>query len=192
LFRSGFTLTRGKGPGIFIPARSRNYPTFYQKEIQTSSTNAVRWAAPAQNMPVITYRSDIRFPGYERGSGPGIRIARRRFPQDGRRRLMNVNAVNFEQMAGHTLERLRNGGALLTVRSNGAVNTMTIGWGSLSVYWGRPVFIVPVRLSRHTHFLLEQAEEFTVTVPRGDELRRALGYWVLIRAATWTNSRPAA
>jgi flavin reductase (DIM6/NTAB) family NADH-FMN oxidoreductase RutF len=89
---------------------------------------------------------------------------------------MNVNAVNFEQMAGHTLERLQNGGALLTVRSNGAVNTMTIGWGSLSVYWGRPVFIVPVRLSRHTHFLLEQAEEFTVTVPRGDELRRALGY----------------
>ena len=24
---------------------------------------------------------------------------------------------------------------------------MTIGWGSLSIYWGRPVFIAPVRLS---------------------------------------------
>lgn len=87
-----------------------------------------------------------------------------------------MNATSLEQYAGHTLSKMKNGGVLLTVRSDGAVNTMTIGWGSLSVYWGRPVFIVPVRLSRHTHFLMEQAEVFTVTVPKGDELKQALAF----------------
>lgn len=84
--------------------------------------------------------------------------------------------ISFEAHAQHTLERMQHGGALLTVRANGALNTMTIGWGSLSIYWGRSVFIAPVRLSRHTHYLMEQAEAFTVTVPRADELRDALAY----------------
>lgn len=87
-----------------------------------------------------------------------------------------MTPVAFEQTAAHTLEKLQKGGALLTVRADGVVNTMTIGWGSLSVYWGRPVFIVPVRLSRHTHFLMEQAEDFTVTVPRDRELAEALRF----------------
>ena len=64
-------------------------------------------------------------------------------------------------------------GAFLTVRAGASLNTMTIGWGLVGVLWQRPVFMVPVRDSRHTFSLLEQAEDFTVTAPMGglkDEL----------------------
>ena len=44
-------------------------------------------------------------------------------------------------------------------------NTMTMGWGSISVYWGRPVFIAPVRKSRYTFELLEKCGDFTLSVP---------------------------
>lgn len=62
VFRSGFTLTRGKGRVFYFRPGHEAFPTFYQKEIQTVITNAVRWAAPPENMPVITYRSDIPLP----------------------------------------------------------------------------------------------------------------------------------
>ena len=57
-------------------------------------------------------------------------------------------------------------GAFLTVRAGKALNTMTIGWGMVGVAWGRPVFMVLVRNSRHT--IMEQAVDFTVTVPTED------------------------
>ena len=74
-----------------------------------------------------------------------------------------------------TLERMAAGGVFLTVQGE-KPNTMTIGWGSLSVYWGKPVFIVPVRESRYTYELLKTAKEFTVSVP-GDAnaFKAALG-----------------
>ena len=52
---------------------------------------------------------------------------------------------------------------------------MTIGWGTLGVEWGRPVFVAYVRTSRHTHELLDRSGEFTVSVPvaTGDAERDA-------------------
>ena len=44
-------------------------------------------------------------------------------------------------------------------------NAMTIGWGFLGTMWSRPVFVVAVRLSRHTHKLLEESDSFTVCLP---------------------------
>ena len=52
---------------------------------------------------------------------------------------------------------------------------MTIGWGSLSIYWGRPVFIAPIRLSRFTHHMIDESGVFTVSVPLKRELRKELG-----------------
>jgi len=59
-------------------------------------------------------------------------------------------------------------GAFLTVQAEAALNTMTIGWGLIGFLWQRPVFMVPVRDSRHTFTLLEKARDFTVSVPSGD------------------------
>ena len=58
-------------------------------------------------------------------------------------------------------------GAFLTVKAGASLNTMTIGWGLVGVLWQRPVFMVPVRDSRHTFGILEKAADFTVTAPAG-------------------------
>lgn len=67
-------------------------------------------------------------------------------------------------LAGLALERMAAKGIFLTAGGN-KPNTMTMGWGSVSVYWGRPVFIAPVRKSRFTYQLLEECGEFTLSVP---------------------------
>ena len=67
------------------------------------------------------------------------------------------------------------GGAFLTVRHEDAKNTMTIGWATIGFIWGRPVFMVAVRPARHTYGILEKSLEFTVTIPKDDSMKEALG-----------------
>lgn len=66
-------------------------------------------------------------------------------------------------------------GVLLTTRAGEKINTMTIGWGTVGVEWGRPVFIAFVRSHRFTHELLEESGEFTVNVPVDPFDKRILG-----------------
>jgi len=54
---------------------------------------------------------------------------------------------------------------LVSVDAKGKPNTMTIGWVTIGIMWGKPIFIVMVRPSRYTYGLIEQAEDFTVNVP---------------------------
>jgi len=56
----------------------------------------------------------------------------------------------------------------LTVKAGEALNTMTIGWATIGYVWQRPIFMVAVRLSRHTFGIMERADDFAVTVPSGD------------------------
>ena len=59
-------------------------------------------------------------------------------------------------------------GVFLTASHGGRDNTMTIGWGSIGVIWGKPIFTVLVRPSRFTFGLLEASGQFTVSVPLAD------------------------
>jgi flavin reductase (DIM6/NTAB) family NADH-FMN oxidoreductase RutF len=65
------------------------------------------------------------------------------------------------------INRIMRGGGLLLVAQGkkGKPNAMTIGWGFLGTMWRRPVFVVAVRFSRHTHKLLEESDSFTVCLP---------------------------
>lgn len=74
--------------------------------------------------------------------------------------------VNVWDYAGHIMENIGNG-ILLTTQADGQVDTMTIGWGTIGIQWGKPMFIVFVRESRYTKQLLEKNGEFTVNVPLG-------------------------
>lgn len=67
-------------------------------------------------------------------------------------------------------------GVLLTTRSGDAVNTMTIGWGTIGIEWNKPIFIAYVRESRYTRQLLEESGEFTVNIPWGELSGNILGY----------------
>ena len=65
--------------------------------------------------------------------------------------------------AGKICEALK-AGVLLTTKSKDTVNTMTIGWGSVGIEWGLPVFTAYVRESRFTRQLLDESGEFTVNI----------------------------
>ena len=65
---------------------------------------------------------------------------------------------------------------LLTTALNGKVNTMTIGWGTLGVQWGKPIFIAFVRESRFTKEFLDKNPEFTVNIPVNGCDKQILGF----------------
>jgi flavin reductase (DIM6/NTAB) family NADH-FMN oxidoreductase RutF len=73
--------------------------------------------------------------------------------------------VGPDEFIGEMVRALGHPGALLvSVDRRGRPNVMTIGWGSIGIYWGRPVFVVPVRISRYTYKCIEAAGDFTVNV----------------------------
>ncbi len=85
-------------------------------------------------------------------------------------------AVPYDHRLSKTLALLARPGLLLaTTRRSGGSNVMVIGWGTVGIVWGRPIFQVLVRPSRHTYGLLEESDEFTVNVPT-DAMRE----WVAV------------
>ena len=74
--------------------------------------------------------------------------------------------INVWEYAGQILEQTGKG-VLLTTNADGKVNTMTIGWGTLGIEWGKPICTVFVRQSRHTKSMLDDSGEFTINVPMG-------------------------
>lgn len=69
--------------------------------------------------------------------------------------------------AGRILDAVGKG-VLITAAADGKVNPMTIGWGTLGIEWGKPIFIAFVRESRFTKELLDRNPEFTVNIPYGE------------------------
>ncbi len=65
-------------------------------------------------------------------------------------------------------------GVFLNCRHQGIDNTMTIGWGSIGVMWGKPVLTVVVRYSRFTYELLSKTDAFTVSIPEANMMKEAL------------------
>jgi flavin reductase (DIM6/NTAB) family NADH-FMN oxidoreductase RutF len=83
--------------------------------------------------------------------------------------MSNKVEVSYTDYLSETLDALRKPGLLLvSADASGKPNAMTIGWGTVGIIWGKPIFIVLVRPSRYTHGLIEQTEDFTVNVPSGD------------------------
>jgi flavin reductase (DIM6/NTAB) family NADH-FMN oxidoreductase RutF len=65
-------------------------------------------------------------------------------------------------------------GAFLTVKSGDELNTMTIGWATIGHIWRKEVLMVAVRESRHTFSLIENAADFTVSAPMGDQKKAVM------------------
>ena len=82
--------------------------------------------------------------------------------------------INVWDYAGEIIEKTGQG-VLLTTKADDRVNTMTIGWGTIGIQWGKPIFIAFVRQSRFTKQLLDQNGEFTVNVPVGQLDKKILG-----------------
>jgi flavin reductase (DIM6/NTAB) family NADH-FMN oxidoreductase RutF len=78
-----------------------------------------------------------------------------------------MHHVDYMALADKIMEQIRKG-AFLTVQAEDKLNVMTIGWASLGFMWGRPMLTIMVRKSRYTFSLIENASEFTVSVPMVD------------------------
>lgn len=79
---------------------------------------------------------------------------------------MQRQSVAYDHRLNKTLEILGNMGLLLAgTKDTGESNAMVIGWGTVGIVWGRPMFVVLVRPSRYTYSFIESSQEFTVNVP---------------------------
>ncbi len=69
--------------------------------------------------------------------------------------------------AADITKALPKGGILITTKRGGAVNVMTIGWGTIGIEWTLPIFTVFVREGRFTREMLDDSGEFTINAPYG-------------------------
>lgn len=83
------------------------------------------------------------------------------------------NEIGPLEYSNKVLEKMRPG-IFLTTKSKGVINTMIIGWGGINMIWGKPIFMVLVRESRATFDLIEDSNEFTVSVPFDNQLNGAI------------------
>lgn len=84
--------------------------------------------------------------------------------------------MKFYEDLEKAMENLTKRGAFLTVKGNdGTVNTMTISWGYIGFSWNKPCFVTLVRPQRYTHDILADAESYTISIPYGAEMAKALG-----------------
>jgi flavin reductase (DIM6/NTAB) family NADH-FMN oxidoreductase RutF len=84
--------------------------------------------------------------------------------------------VPYTYRFAEMVDNLNDAGLLLAAtKRSGSSNVMTIGWGTLGVIWGLPIFTVLVRPSRFTYEFIEDSGEFTVNVP-SPELRRFVDF----------------
>ncbi len=80
---------------------------------------------------------------------------------------MKKNEVNIFDYAGEICKALPQG-ILIVSEAEDCVNAMTIGWGTVGIEWGVPIFTAYIRESRFTRELLDRTGEFTICVPHGE------------------------
>ena len=74
--------------------------------------------------------------------------------------------VPFDQYLREATAVLTREGALLAaLDAGGRPNTMAIGWGTIGVIWGKPIYVCLVRPSRYTYGCIEATGDFTVNLP---------------------------
>ncbi len=82
--------------------------------------------------------------------------------------------LNHMAVAEEAMTKIQKG-AFLTVKTDGQLNTMTIGWAMLGIVWSKPIMMVAVRNTRHTFGIIEKAADFTVSVPQ-DNFKKEIAF----------------
>ena len=72
--------------------------------------------------------------------------------------------IDVFEYAGRICKQMSKG-ILLTTKVDDYVNTMTIGWGTLGIEWGKKLFVAYVRESRFTREMIDKTGEFTINIP---------------------------
>jgi len=88
---------------------------------------------------------------------------------------MKYNDIDYNDYSMEMFQQLIKG-AFITTKVGDKVNTMTIAWGGINIVWHKKVFVAYVRYTRDTYDMLEKANEFTVSVPLENNLKKELSY----------------
>ncbi|MDO4535605.1 MAG: flavin reductase [Clostridium perfringens] len=83
--------------------------------------------------------------------------------------------MDFNNNLDKAMKYLHQQGAFLTARNEEKINTMTISWGSVGFMWKKHVFMILVRPQRYTNNFIKNSKKFTVSIPFGEGLKKALG-----------------
>lgn len=83
--------------------------------------------------------------------------------------------IQLSTIDGVIKEKLTHGGIFLCAGSGDRSNVLTIGWGGRNHFWGKEIFIAPIRHSRYTYPLITESGVFTVSIPLHD-MKRELAY----------------
>lgn len=83
--------------------------------------------------------------------------------------------IPYDQYLKEVTRQLTNGGIFLNTHGE-KNNTMIIGWGGITYYWGRPIFLVPVRTTRYTWQAVNETGVFTVSVPLNVNLKKEIAF----------------
>ncbi len=67
------------------------------------------------------------------------------------------------EITDNAIDLIDNYKGILAMGNKEEHNAMTIGWGTLGVLWGKPIYTVFVSSSRFSYTLLEKYDTFTVT-----------------------------
>ena len=79
---------------------------------------------------------------------------------------MSKQAIRHTEFFAEVMEIMGSQGVLLgAYDAAGKPNLMTIGWGTIGIGWGKPIWIVLVRPSRYTYGCIERQGSFTVNIP---------------------------
>ena len=86
-----------------------------------------------------------------------------------------MKKVKYNQYFKEASESLSKG-AFLTVKNGQELNTMTIGWATTGIIWGKPILIVLVRESRYTYQLIENTDQFSVSFAFDNKMKEELTF----------------
>jgi flavin reductase (DIM6/NTAB) family NADH-FMN oxidoreductase RutF len=78
---------------------------------------------------------------------------------------MELIDIPFEQFAVSAVKAWGRDGLLLAAGdfAAGTWNCMTVGWGAFGRMWTRPMALIVVRPTRHTHAFMERFDTFTLS-----------------------------
>ncbi len=88
---------------------------------------------------------------------------------------MDYVDLRYNELSKEMFDQLRIG-TFLTTKYKDKVNTMTIAWGGINYVWNKPVFVAYVRYSRDTYNMMEKGQEYTISVPMNNRLKRELSF----------------
>ncbi|MCT4596738.1 MAG: flavin reductase family protein [Vallitalea sp.] len=86
-----------------------------------------------------------------------------------------MEKVDFNDNLNKLTQQLPQG-VFLTVKDGEKINTMTIGWALSGRIWNENCLLVAVRYSRHTYEMMENTDEFVVSVPKEGVMKKELSF----------------